>query len=68
VVTPVGQAATAFVDGRHVVIESFSVSGPGGTFTKTFGVKAGLPTETFTCSLSDGGTFTVVYAPVAPRL
>ena len=58
---------TGWIGGQHVVIQSFTFSGPEGTFTATFGNKNGLET-TFTCVGNLGPvTVTVVAAAVPPK-
>jgi hypothetical protein len=64
IVHPAG--ATGWIDGQHVVILSFTFSGPEGTFTKSSGKKTGL-TPTYTCVGQEGDvTLTIVAAPVPP--
>ena len=61
-----GNGASGWIGGQHAVVNSFTFSGPEGTFTQTFGRKAGL-TPTFTCVAEEGpNTFTAVGSPVPP--
>jgi hypothetical protein len=63
-----GGGATVFVDGQHTVLLSVSFSGPQGTFTKTFGEKAGLTTTTLTCTfVEDGVTISAAVVVVPPQ-
>lgn len=58
---------TGWINGQHVVVKSFSFSGPEGTETQTLGKKTGLP-ATFTCVETEGPfTFTAVAAAVPPQ-
>ena len=58
--------STGWVDGRHIVILSFTFATPDGTFTKTSGNKTGLSVA-YTCVGQDGPvTLTFVAALVPP--
>ena len=67
VVTARGEGATGWINGQHVVVLSFTISGPDGTDTFTLGQKTGLE-ATLTCTETEGPfTITVIAAPVPPQ-
>jgi hypothetical protein len=68
VVGTVGDSASRWIDGQHMVLLSITFTTDDGVvIAKTFGQKTGLATNVVTCTVAQpGGTATVVRVPVPP--
>jgi hypothetical protein len=68
VVGTVGDSASRWIDGQHMVLLSITFTADGVTITQTLGKKKGLAANAVSCTVTDPfGTATVVRAPVPPR-
>jgi hypothetical protein len=68
VVGTVGDSASRWVDGQHMVLLSITFSDGVTIVAKNFGKKTGLASNAVSCTVTDPfGTATVVRVPVPPR-
>jgi hypothetical protein len=67
VVGTVGDSASRWVDGQHMVLLSITFTVDGVEITQTSGKKTGLAAGAVSCTVTDPfGTRTIVRAPVPP--
>ena len=68
VVGTVGDSASRWIDGQHMVLLSITFTDDGAIITQTSGKKTGLAAGAVSCTVTDQfGTATIVRAPVPPR-